>query len=170
MDRATAHANVIAWARTALPLSATCHFESLLHVRLSGTERSVRAAATRIGGEEVAHAAEFWDAVRDRTHPFFGGGRALRIALPPAAAYPRLDGAWLTEWGGSLRWLRTELPVDRVTAALRPLGGHVLTGRGANARQLPDGGALKYLRRLKDCFDPGAIFNRGLLFQEISEG
>ncbi len=56
LDRDAAHTNVVAWARTPLPLSATCHVDGVLHVRLSGTEKGVRAAAAKIGGEEMAHA------------------------------------------------------------------------------------------------------------------
>jgi len=168
-DRDTALANVIAWARSPLPLSATCHVDGVLHVRLSGTEKGVRAAAAQIGGDELSHAGDFWDSIRDQTHAFFGGGRCYRIALPPAAAYPAIDGVWLTEWAGAQRWFRSNAAREQIDGSARKLGGHVTEFRQANGFQPFDKGALKYFRRLKDAFDPKAIFNRGRLFQEIGQ-
>ena len=169
MDRDKAHARVIAWARSPLPLTATCHFGDELHVRLSGTESGVRTAAAQIGGDELPHAGDFWDSLRDQTHPFFGGGRCYRIVLPPAAAYPVFDGEWLTEWGGAQRWLRSSTARVEVDAALRRLGGHATESRPSDGRQPLNEGALKYYLRLKDAFDPKAIFNRGRLFDEIGQ-
>jgi len=126
-------------------------------------------AATQIGGDELPHGAEFWDSLRDQTHPFFGEGHCFRVALPPAAAYPALPGAWLTEWAGSLRWFRTEATREHVDLAARRLGGHATEFRDPQVPQPFDKGALKYYRRLKDAFDPKAIFNRGRLFQEIGQ-
>ncbi len=169
VDRDTALANVVAWARSPVPLSATCHVDGVLHVRLSGTEKGVRAAAAQLGGEELPYAAEFWDSLRDQTHPFFGGGRCYRVALPPAAAFPPLEGAWLTEWGGAQRWFRSAATREQVDLAARRLGGHATEFRNPETAQPFDKGALKYYRRLKDAFDPKAIFNRGRLFQEIGQ-
>jgi len=168
LDRDAALARVVEWARTPLPLSATCHVDGRLCVRLSGTQTGVRAAATRIGGDELPHAAEFWDSLRDRTHRFFGGAQPLRVALPSAACYPDVSGDWLTEWGGAQRWLKTETPVADVDAAARRLGGRATAfGGRPNGYQPFDEGALKYYRRLKHAFDPHAILNRGRLFAEI---
>jgi glycolate oxidase FAD binding subunit len=169
LDRDTALANVVAWARSPLPLSATCHVDGVLHVRLSGTDKGVRAAAGRIGGEDLPYAAEFWESLRDQTHPFFGGGRCYRVAMPAAAAYPTLPGIWLTEWAGGQRWLRTEATREQVDLAAHRLGGHATEFRDPRASQPFDKGALKYYRRIKDAFDPKAIFNRGRLFQEIGQ-
>ena len=169
VDRDTALANVTAWARTPLPLSATCHVDGVLHVRLSGTEKGVCAAAAQIGGDELQHGAKLWDSLRDQTHAFFGAGRCYRVAMPPAAAYPPLPGAWLTEWAGGLRWFRTDAAREQIDLAMRRIGGHATEFRNPQAPQPFDKGALKYYRRLKDAFDPKAIFNRGRLFQEIGQ-
>ena len=195
LDRDAALARTIEWARTPLPLSATCHAEGQLHVRLSGSEKGVRAAAAQIGGEELAHAAEFWESLRDQMHPFFAARRGVsarpsvdapssdarlsldarpwRVALPSAAAYPHVAGEWLTEWGGAQRWLATDASLADVDAAARRLGGRATAfGRGSSGVQPFDPppfeeGALKYYRRLKHAFDPHAILNRGRLFAEI---
>ncbi len=169
VDRDTALANVTAWARTPLPLSATCHVDGVLHVRLSGTEKGVRAAAAQIGGDDMPHSADFWDSVRDQTHAFFSVGRCYRVALPPAATYPAIPGNWLTEWAGSQRWFRTDATREQVDLAVRRLGGYATEFRDPREPQPFDKGALKYYRRLKDAFDPKAILNRGRLFQEIGQ-
>ena len=165
LDRDDAHRRVVEFARTPIPLSATCHADRALYVRLSGTEKGVRAAALAIGGDEWPHPAELWDSLRDRTHRFFAGARPYRVALPAAAAYPHVEGEWLTEWGGAQRWVKTSMPLRDVAALVRKSGGHAATF-GIGAQQL-DEGALKYYRRIKHAFDPKAIFNRGRLFPEI---
>ena len=141
----------------------------MLYARLSGTESGVSAATAQIGGEELAHAGDFWDSLRDRNHRFFAGARCYRLALPFAAAYPDIAGAWLTEWGGAQRWLQTDAPRGLLHAAVRSLGGHLTEPGNASGADLLDKGALKYYRRVKDAFDPNAIFNRGRLFQEIGQ-
>ena len=168
LDREAALARVVEWARTPLPLSATCHVDGRLRVRLSGTEKGIRAAAAQIGGEQLPHAAKFWDSLRDQTHRYFDGARPLRVALPSASAFPDVPGEWLTEWGGAQRWLKTEVPAAEVDAAARRLGGRATAfGGRSNGYQPLDEGALKYYRRLKHAFDPHAILNRGRLFAEI---
>jgi glycolate oxidase FAD binding subunit len=89
--------------------------------------------------------------------------------LPPAAKYPAFDGDWLTEWGGALRWFRTDAACEQVDLAARGLGGYAAEFREPTTPQQFDKGALKFYRRLKDAFDPKAIFNRGRLFQEIGQ-
>jgi glycolate oxidase FAD binding subunit len=168
LDRSAAHANVVAWGRSALPLSATCHADGTLHVRLSGTEKGVRGAVARIGGDELSHASEFWDSVRDQTHTFFRRSSVYRVSLPPAAAYPALDGDWLTEWAGAQRWFNPR-HLDQ-TAAIdqmaRKLGGWAAKFGGADIAQRLDAGVLRYHRRIKQAFDPMALFNRAGLFAE----
>lgn len=129
----------------------------------------MRAAAAQIGGDDMPHSTDFWDSVRDQTHPFFGVERCYRVALPPAAAYPAIHGNWLTEWAGSQRWLRTEATREQVDLAMRRLGGYATEFRDPREPQPFDKGALKYYLRLKDAFDPKAILNRGRLFQEIGQ-
>ncbi|MES2561936.1 MAG: glycolate oxidase subunit GlcE, partial [Pseudomonadota bacterium] len=53
------------WAGTPLPITATCHVDDKLYVRLSGAEPAVRAARHTLGGEEVADAVKLWQDVRD---------------------------------------------------------------------------------------------------------
>ena len=53
LDEADALARINEWGGQPLPLSATCWCAGGLHLRLSGAEAAVRAAAGRLGGETV---------------------------------------------------------------------------------------------------------------------
>src|SRR5690606_40797487 len=112
-----------AWAGQPLPLTATCHVEKRLYVRLSGAESAVRAAAKKIGGEEVANATEFWSGVRDHRDLFFSGDTPVwRMSMASTAPEIDLPGHQLVEWGGALRWLKTDADADSVRKAARQAG------------------------------------------------
>ena len=59
-----------------LPLSATCFVEDSLYIRLSGAASAVSAARKQLGGEAI-DGKEFWQSVREQTHPFFSHARPL---------------------------------------------------------------------------------------------
>ena len=170
VDRDTALANVTAWARTPLPLSATCHVDGVLHVRLSGTEKGVRAAAAQIGGDELPHGAGALGVVARSNAPVLrrramlsrgdAAGRGVSRRCP-ARGSPSGQAAF----AGSEPTPRA----SRSISPMRRIGGHATEFRDPQAPQPFDKGALKYYRRLKDAFDPKAIFNRGRLFQEIGQ-
>jgi glycolate oxidase FAD binding subunit len=164
-DRDEGQTKIVAWARSPLPLSATCQVERALYVRLSGTEMGVRAAAQQLGGVDVPLAAEFWDSLRDQTHRFFSAAPCWRFVLPPAAPFPDVEGSWLTEWAGAQRWLRTAAAPADVIAAARRHGGFATAFRETATPARYDTGLLKYYRRVKAAFDPHGILNRGRMFE-----
>ena len=152
---------VIELARSSEPITATCHLDDWLYVRLSGPEGSVEAAAARLGGERDRAADVMWDSIRDHTLPFYLGRSLWRLILPPAAPYPDLAGEWLTEWAGGQRWLVTDASAQTVRDAARALGGFAtLFDASADAFEPLDGATQKYHQRLKLAFDPKGIFNR----------
>ena len=157
------------WAGRPLPISAACHDGGRLRVRLSGTERGVRAARAVLGGEPDAEGESWWRQLRERTLPFFGDGdaRCWRLAVAPASPLPPgLPGQWLLDWGGAQRWYRGEAPVDAIREAARAAGGHaVRLGPGDDGpfHPLPDP-VLALHRRLKAAFDPRGILNPGRLY------
>jgi len=163
-DRDAALARVVAWSRTPLPLSGTCHVDGVLYVRLSGSVAGVRAAAARLGGDSVYDDA-LWDGLRDHSHPFFAA-RCWRLSVPPAAPYLDIEGNWLTEWGGAQRWLATDAPTDAIHAAATACGGHATPYFDAAPLGACDAAVLKYMRQVKAAFDPHGIFNRGRLWRE----
>ncbi|NIR59213.1 MAG: glycolate oxidase subunit GlcE [Gammaproteobacteria bacterium] len=164
-------ARMTEWAGRPWPLSATCHDGEALHVRLSGATSAVAEAAEDLGGEAVAEAAGFWRSVREHSHPFFeASGPLWRLALPPGAPADIVPGDWLVEWGGAQRWLRTDVPAERIRSLAVEHGGHATLFRGGDRggavfHPLPP--ALAALeRKLKDAFDPSHILNPGRLYPE----
>ena len=161
-----------AWAAKPVPVTGACHDGERLRVRLSGTEGGVEAAARTLGGEAIEGDA-FWTALREQTLPFFtrAGGALWRVSVPPGAGTMRVGGDVLVDWGGALRWLRTDAPADAVRTAAERAGGHATLFRGGDRtgevfHPLPP--AVRRLHeRLKAAFDPSGIFNPGRMYEGI---
>jgi glycolate oxidase FAD binding subunit len=158
------------WAGQPLPVSASAWHEGRLFVRLSGAEPAVRAAARRIGGE--AEQASLWSELREQAHPFFAGAEPLwRVSLPSAAAPLQLPGRQLIEWGGALRWLKSDASSAAVRDAAVRKGGHATLFRAADK----SAGAFASLdpvnarlhKALKAAFDPAGILNPGRLYADF---
>ena len=178
LPQAEAIARLNAWGGQPLPLSASAWHSGALHVRLSGAESALRAAAAKMGGEAVAEAeaASLWAALREQTHAYFSGDAPLwRLSVPPVTA-PLVPiqgqaGEPLLEWGGALRWIRGNLDAAAVRAAAAAAGGHATLYRGADK----SAGAFTPLsplaarlhRDLKKAFDPAGILNPGRLYPEL---
>jgi glycolate oxidase FAD binding subunit len=157
------------WAGKPLPLSATCHAGDALYVRLSGAAAAVRAARVKLGGEEVADGAAFWHSVREQQHDFFEQPQPLwRLSLKSTTPPLNLPGRQLIEWGGALRWLKSDVDAETVREAAAYGSGHATLFRGGDKLAgvfHPLSPALEGIhRRLKQTFDPAGIFNRGRLY------
>ena len=91
----------------------------------------------------------------------------MRCVVPPGSLEP-LDGC-LWEWGGGLRWWRTELEPKAVRNAVRTWGGSAqpFDRRFAAVRL---GGVspaqADYQRRVRRAFDPQGILNPELGFYD----
>jgi glycolate oxidase FAD binding subunit len=170
---------VNAWGGRPLPLSATCHYDGRLWVRLSGAEPAVAAAERIIGGEPLDGGEAFWRRVRDQTHVFFTqashiGTPLWRVSVKSTAPVDGVDAnAMLIEWGGALRWLAAAPDADprEIRAYAAANGGHATLFRapdkGAGAFQQLDPTMLALHKRLKATFDPQGILNRGRLYPEF---
>jgi glycolate oxidase FAD binding subunit len=170
MDDGSAITTMNRLAGRPLPLSAACHLEGRLYLRLSGSLSGVRAACETLGGEEVPK--DFWVGLREHDLPFFAGEAALwRLSVPPAAPPLDLPGAWILDWGGAQRWLRSGADTATVRAATAAAGGHATLFRGGDR----DGEVFHPLsppvaelhRRLKAAFDPKRILNPGRLYPDL---
>lgn len=157
------------WAGQPLPLSATAWQDGVLRVRLSGAETAVRAAKARLGGEEIAHAGDFWAQLREHRLPFFAADRPLwRLSLPQTAPAFALAHPQLIEWGGGLRWVAGTLDAQQIRATVEGLGGHATLFRGgdksAGVFHPLKPAILKIHRRLKQSFDPAGVLNPGRMY------
>lgn len=162
------------WGGQPLPITATAYHEGDLGVRLEGAEAAVSSAAKKLGGEmvEAAQAEAFWRGLRDQTNPFFSGPEPLwRLSVPSASAPLDLPGRQLIEWGGALRWLKTDAPFDAIRTLAKQAGGHATLFRAGHALKQQAGVftplepvLARIHNNLKATFDPHRIFNRGRLY------
>ena len=154
------------WAAQPLPLSATCHAEDRLWVRLSGTPSAVAAARKTLGGDLISNPTEFWNHIRNHSADFFKSILPLwRLSVPSITTPLALGGKQLIEWGGAQRWLLSGEPHDKIREAVAKIGGHATRfhhARGDGAVFQPLAPAIATLhRRLKSEFDPRGILNPG---------
>jgi glycolate oxidase FAD binding subunit len=165
------------WAGQPLPISATAWHDGEVAVRLSGTAVALPAAAAKVGGEKVENgpAAAFWLGVREHEDEFFEGPEPLwRIAVPADAPPLRLAGRQLLEWGGTLRWLKSQADASVVREAAQRVRGHAALFRAAAGASRAgavfaplEPVALRLHRQLKAAFDPAGIFNPGRMYPEL---
>lgn len=160
------------WSRQPLPLSAACHMDNTLYIRLSGASTALQAARARLDGEVIEPDEVPWRDLREQRHPFFDGATPLwRLSVPPATPPMSLPGQWLVDWGGAQRWLKSDAPAADIRRAAEAAGGHATLFRGGDRQggifhPLPP--ALHALhRRLKQAFDPRRILNPGRLYPDL---
>ena len=116
--------------------------------------------------------AAFWRDLREHRLAFFAGEQPLwRISLPSTAPPLAIPGEVLMDWGGALRWLRTDADADAVRAVAAAQGGHATLFRGADPaaerfHPLP-APILRLHRRIKDAFDPRGIFSPGRMYEQL---
>lgn len=153
-------------ARHSMPVSALAWAEGHIFLRLEGTAAAIRSAHTQIGGEATAGSTQFWETVREQTHPFFTRSEPLwRLSLPPAATLNMPENDVFMDWAGGLRWWYTDKPAVEIEALAHGHGGYAYLFRGAVpvVGATPPASLLAIHQRLKKSFDPHGIFNPGLM-------
>lgn len=176
IDQASALERLNQWGGQPLPISASAWQGDRLVLRLEGAAAGLTSAHTKLGGELLpqAEADQFWSDLREQRLPFFDTDQVIwRLSLPSTAPPVALAGAELLEWGGAQRWL---LPALGVTAAqirqrAQTLGGHATLWRADDKSAgvfQPLAPALQAIhQRLKQNFDPDAIFNPGRMYLDL---
>jgi len=174
MSAANAVDKLNEWAGQPLPLSASVWHEGVLYLRVAGAVAAVSAARRQLGGDdfENSQADAFWISIREQTHPFFTGDVPLwRVAVPSTAATLPVQCPQLIEWGGALRWLRTDQSAEQVREIATKAGGHATLFRGGDRSTgvfTPLTPTLTAIhRRLKAQFDPAGIFNPGRMYPDL---
>ena len=169
MPAANAVQQMNEWAGQPLPLSGACHHQRTLWLRLSGTPSGVRAAAERLGGEPGDDCPPWTDLCEQRLAFFADRAPLWRISLPPACPPLSLSGETLIDWGGGLRWLKSDAPLSEVRACAERCGGHATLfrhGDRAAPRFHPLSQPVASLHaRLKRAFDPAGILNPGRMYE-----
>ena len=161
------------WGGSPLPISAACHEQGVLRVRLSGMPSGVDTARRQLGGE-LQEDNRYWHKLKEHESEFFETSEPLwRISVPPATPLGALNGEsrWVLDWGGALRWRRTTAPPAQIRAAAEAAGGHASIFRngprdGELFHPLSDP-VLRLHQRLKAAFDPHALFNRGRMYEAL---
>lgn len=154
-----------------LPLTGLAYDGDNVHIRLAGAGAAVKAAGKKLGGEKQSQ-DQFWQALKEQSHPFFSGDQPLwRLSVPPASKQLNLPGKQIIDWGGGLRWLKTDETPERLFNLATNSGGHARLFRDGKPDQprmqpLPDV-MLSLHQKIKDSFDPHAIFNPGRLYPTL---
>lgn len=172
IDIVTALSKLHDWSALPLPISASCFYQHKLYIRFSGTEKSLLTAEQKIGGEICNDARAFWSSIKEQTHDFFNNELSLwRISLASNTVPLTLEADILYEWGGALRWLKSDQSQVVVRESCEKLNGHTTLFRSLEVRdevfqKLPQP-LLKLHQNLKYAFDPHGIFNIGRLYGEF---
>ena len=162
------------WGGQPLPLSASCWYNGLLAIRLSGAQAAVDAAIKKMGGDALPEPEKFWDRLREQEHAFFDGvlqdkeQGLWRLSVPSVAPVLNLQGEQCIEWGGAQRWLKTTASAAEIRAVAEQVGGHATLFKGGDKSVgvfHPLQPAVERIHRnLKNAFDPAGIFNPGRMF------
>ena len=161
------------WVKQSLPVSASCYIDSQLYIRLSGNQSSVSSAQQIIGGEVIDNSVSFWQQIKEQSHDFFTTKHPLwRLSLASnISPLDNLSGDTLYEWGGALRWLRTDEAAEKIRDTLSALGGHATLFKNNSQNIAPfqplSGGMLNIHRKLKQAFDPENILNPGCMYKDL---
>ncbi|ALG67229.1 glycolate oxidase subunit GlcE [Beggiatoa leptomitoformis] len=150
------------WGNQTIPLTASCYIDGKLYLRLNGV--SIQSAKQKIGGETLADADTFWADLREQRLAFFQTTSPLwRLSVPPTTPPLSLAGESLIEWGGGLRWLKSNATAKEIRASVAAVGGHATLFKGGDRHSAifhPLPTPLDALhQRLKQQFDPKGILN-----------
>ena len=159
------------WMNQSLPLSASCYVDGKLYVRLASNEATIKSAHQKIGGDLIDD-PQFWMSIKEQHHGFFDSEKPLwRLSLASAAEPLLLKGETLYDWGGALRWLKSDESADEIRQAVESLHGHAILFKN-NINQVAPFHQLSseihtMHRQLKHAFDPAHILNPGRMYADI---
>ncbi len=166
------------WAGQPLPIVASAWQDGVLTLRLAGARAAVAAAQLKLDVMKVSAGgtapAEYFDALRDQKLPFFAAETLWRLSVPSVAPQLDLPGEQLIEWGGALRWLKSDAAPDAIRAAAANVGGSATLFRAPAEMKAAVGAfaplsapLLKLHKNLKAAFDPHGILNPGRLYPDF---
>ncbi|WP_455365364.1 glycolate oxidase subunit GlcE [Kaarinaea lacus] len=159
-----------------LPLSGAIYDGEAVVMRLSGTEQGIKEARKKIAGDLLKQGPDFWPDINEQRHFFFADDMPLwRLSLAPATLHLGLPGSWLFDWGGGLRWLKTDVAPHDVRDAVEAEGGYATLFRNKEYwleqepycvfHPLPPA-LMAIHQKLKTAFDPEKILNRHRMYED----
>ncbi|HFD10984.1 MAG TPA: glycolate oxidase subunit GlcE [Crenotrichaceae bacterium] len=155
-----------------LPISGLYYDGARLFYRLYGTADAIAQSANTLGGEEYASHDQLWSDLNHQKSDFFQDKTPLwRISVAPATEQLPLSGQCVLDWGGALRWLKTDEPAEQVFQTVADVGGHATLFREGKRDEIifqplpPD--LMQIQQRLKQAFDPMSVFNLGRMYPEF---
>ena len=160
------------WQRASLPLSAACHIDDTLYIRLSGAVQAVDAGIDALGNTAQDSDNAFWHELNEQTLPFFNQDRPLyRLVLPATASYPVETDKALIDWGGRQHWLYSDRSFDDIQHMAKDQGGHASVfrngDRNADVFQSLPAPVLQLQQRIRQALDPDRILNPGRLYKDL---
>lgn len=159
-----------------LPINASCYVNDTLYIRLSSSEQNTLAACERIcqqsGASVIDDSPSFWQSVREQQHDFFNNDSPLaRVSVPATTTDLELAGEQFIEWGGALRWLKSDTDIEQLRDSVKKIGGHVTAYKNypdsVDYFQPLEPGIKTLHQRLKKAFDPNGILNPGRMYKEF---
>ncbi len=161
-------ADMLSIKNSANNLSGLASSQDAIVYRLAGSEESVRETANRLGGDALSEETEFWKTLKEQTADFFNDPTPLwRVSVAPACTEIDLEGEYMADWGGALRWVKTSLDAEQVQSRVMAASGNALLFRAPNKNtmtltSLPPA-VVQLHKRIKASFDPGSVFNPSYL-------
>ncbi|HED35141.1 MAG TPA: glycolate oxidase subunit GlcE [Gammaproteobacteria bacterium] len=161
--------NLHHWANSNIAVSASCYDGENLYYRLSGNTSAIQAGRKITGGDEQDISIDFWHPLKEQQHSFFNSDVPLwRLSLGSSTEALPLQGDTLIEWGGALRWLKSNESAESIRRELESHGGQATLFRHHTAQTDPfhklSPGLLSIHKQLKKAFDPLNIFNPGRMY------
>jgi glycolate oxidase FAD binding subunit len=155
-----------------LPVTGSAYNNGKLYLRISGGEKTLASVSSIIGGDQVSDNASntFWQQLKEQQLGFFDTDLPLwRVSLAANATMDEL-GDQLFDWGGMLRWIKTDCDAQQVFDTAKLNGGHANLFRNPNGQstvnrhQPLSGVQSQWHQRLKAAFDSANTFNPNLSF------
>jgi len=179
LSRDQAFEKLTQWNLKPYQLTASTYHNGTLTVRLSGNAEAVNVTHKLLGGERLENSPEYWQYVKEQLHPFFKTDKPLwRISSKPQLDIPltgfdeKIDMGTdsLSEWHGTLHWIKTTAAADKIRKVAEKLGGHATLYRQGVSKQNTSifhpltTPLFTIHKNLKMAFDPKDILNRNKMY------
>lgn len=158
--------------QTPLPISGLAFENQKLYVRLSGADSAVTSALNKVGGDTLVHAENFWQQVKEQTHPFFEKDKSLWRLSVPYVAKIDLEEKSFIDWAGALYWVYSDKDAEEIQTLSYEQGGSATLFKN-NQEKMPEHfpplqAKIKQLQiNLKMRFDPYGILNYGRIYSDL---